>query len=240
MEHIIKFNLFEGRIESKKSKSDYFTKRVPVTKLDLAHICEELGLQAEELKFLSSGAYGNAYKIGDKVLKITSDKKEAKSVYDLIQNGQKKGVVNYYDILRYKLGKGYVFVILMDYVTPLDKYANENVKDSDIMDYLFSLCEVIHINWRKIESKSHFYELIGEEYEVPESGFTKMITDKVWVLYNKIKRYTEDYPDIHPYNMGLKSDGSLVLFDFADLGTVRKFDQPRIIPMSKFESINLK
>lgn len=240
MEHIIKFNLFEGRIESKKSKSDYFTKRVPVTKLDLGHICEELGLPFDQLKFLSSGAYGNAYKIGDRVLKITSDKKEAKSVYDIIQKGQKKGVVNYYDILRYKLGKGYVFVILMDYVTPLDKYANENIKDSDIMDYLFSLCDIIHENWRKIKSKDEFYELIEDKYEVPESGFTKVITDKLWTLYNKIKGYTEDYPDIHPYNMGLKSDGSLVLFDFADLGTVRKFDQPRIIPMSKFESVNLK
>jgi hypothetical protein len=35
--------------------------------------------------------------------------------------------------------------------------------------------------------------------------------------------------------MGVKSDGSLVLFDFTDLGYVRKFDQPRIIPMSKFK-----
>lgn len=237
MEHIIKFNIFEGRDEVKKPKSDYFTKRVPVTKLDLSHICDELDLPSDELKFLSSGAFGNAYKIGDKVLKITSDKREAKSVYDLIQTGQKKGVVNYYDILRYKLGNGYVFVIVMDYVTPLDKYANGNVKDSDIVDYLFSLCTVIHKNWREIESKSHFYELIEEEgYEVPESGFTKMITDKIWVLYNKIKGYTEEYPDIHPYNMGIKSDGSIALFDFSDLGTVRKFDQPRIIPMSKFES----
>lgn len=235
MEHIIKFDIFEGRFETKKSKSNYFTKRVPVTKLDLGHICDELGLPFDQLKFLSSGAFGNAYKIGDKVLKITSDKREASSVYDLIKTGQKKGVVNYYDILRYKLGREYVFVIVMDYVIPLDKYVNVNFKDSDTIDYLFSLCNVISVNWRKIESKNHFYELIEEEYEIPESGFAKMVTDKIWILYNKIKKYTEEYPDIHPYNMGVKSDGSLVLFDFTDLGYVRKFDQPRIIPMSKFK-----
>jgi hypothetical protein len=199
----------------------------------LEDICSILNLPFDKIKFLSSGSFGNAYQIGDKVLKISLDKNEAKSVYDIINSSQKDGIVKYYDISRYKLGGDQlVYVILMDYATPLDKYLvkMKNWDIPELISYIEDITEIMRENWLDLESKEHFIQLISDEYEIPISGFIKDIIDKLWDLYLKIKKHTKSYPDLHPYNVGVKKDGSLVLFDFADLSTVKKFDQPRIIP----------
>ena len=234
MKRIVKFESFiiEGR-ESKKPKSEYFTKRVAITKLDLEEICQNLNLEFNKVKFLSSGSYGNAYQIGDKVLKITTDMREAKTAYDIINSNQKEGVVKYYDVSRFKIKDRFLYVILMDYVTPLDKYLSEHIKGWDAIEFVEDIIVFICDRWTTLKSKDEIMNYLSEYYVMGGVGFTSAIVDKIWNLYQKIKTYTKDYPDLHPFNMGIKSDGEIVLFDFTDLETVRKFDKPRILPHNK-------
>lgn len=231
MRHIAKFETFinESKESSKKPKSEYFTKRIPITKLDLEHICDNLGLPFEKLKFLSAGSFGNAYKVGDKVLKISLDKTEAKSVYDLLQTGQSDAVIKYYDISRYKLGKGFVYVIVMDYATPLVKHITK-IKDEDITEFLETCVDIFFESWGKIESEEDFEERIQQEYSFDDlPKMAVQLVGKLWTLYDTLKHEFKECPDIHIHNIGIKEDGELVMFDYNSLETVRKFDQPRII-----------
>lgn len=230
MKRITKFESFitENR-ESKKPKSVYFTKRIPITKLDLEHICQNLNLPFEKVKFLSAGSFGNAYKVGDKVLKISLDKTEAKSVYELLQKKQNESVIKYYDVSRYKMDKSFVYVIVMDYATPLVKYITK-LKNEDITDFLEYCTEIFFSNWGKIESEEDFIERIQQEYDF--DVIPKLASDiafKLWTLYDNLKGEFKTFPDIHIYNLGIKEDGELVMFDYNSLEVVRKFDQPRIL-----------
>lgn len=231
MRHISNFTTFirESKEDTKKPKSEYFTKRVPVTKLDLEQICDNLGLPFDKIRFLSAGSFGNAYKVGDKVLKISLDKTEAKSVYDLLQGEQNESVIKYYDISRYRIGKGFVYVIVMDYATPLVKYVDK-IKKEDIKEFLECCTDVFFESWGKLESRKDFEERILQEYDfdlLPKMAV--QLVGKLWTLYNNLKDEFKTYPDIHIYNLGIKEDGELVMFDYNSLETVRKFDQPRIL-----------
>lgn len=231
MKRIVKFETFinESKEGSKKPKSEYFTKRIPVTKLDLENICDNLGLPFEKVKFLSAGSFGNAYKVGDKVLKISLDKTEAKSVYDLLQRDQNESVIKYYDVSRYRLGKGFVYVIVMDYATPLVKHITK-IKNEDITEFLECCVDIFFESWGKIESQEDFEERIQQEYDfdvLPKMAV--QLVGKLWTLYDNLKDEFDDCPDIHIYNIGIKEDGELVMFDYNSLEVVRKFDQPRII-----------
>lgn len=240
MEHISNFETFnESKESTKKPKSVYFTKRVPITKLDLEHICKNLNLPFEKLKFLSAGSFGNAYKVGDRVLKISTDKSEAKSVYDLLKRKKKQNesVIKYYDILRYRMNKSYVYVIVMDYATPLVSYI-KRVKDTDLEDFLEFCSDIFFDKWDELESEEQFIEMIQKEYDfdsLPKLGVH--LVYKFWTLYTNLTHEFDSCPDIHIHNLGLKEDGEIVMFDYSSLESVRKFDQPRIIPYSKLESI---
>lgn len=56
--------------------------KIPKTKLE--EICDSLKLDFNDIEYISSGNYGDAYKINDKVLKITSDVREYVDVKDII------------------------------------------------------------------------------------------------------------------------------------------------------------
>lgn len=56
---------------------EYYSKTLRISYIHLNEICKLLRLDINNIKFLSSGYYGNAYRIGDKVLKITNDLREA-------------------------------------------------------------------------------------------------------------------------------------------------------------------
>ena len=49
-----------------------------------------------DIEYISSGNYGDAYKINDKVLKITSDVREYVDVKNIIGKN-KPGIVKYFD-----------------------------------------------------------------------------------------------------------------------------------------------
>lgn len=221
--------------EEKKPKSVYFTKRIQISKMDLDAICNELDLPFEELKFLSSGSFGNAYKVGDKVLKITTDKREAKTVYELLDEEQNESVIKYYDVSRYKLKNSYVYVIVMDYAKPLDRYLDE----IGLTEFVDDITGVFFTEWGKLNSIDDYINEILEQtgWEIPKAGFGKIAVEKLWKMYENLN-YLDSCPDFHIHNIGIKDNKDFVMFDFCDLGVVNKFDQPRIIASkSKMESM---
>lgn len=219
MEHILEWR------EYKKTKSNYYTKRIPISKIQLEDICDKLNLHNKNIKFLSSGKYGNAYKIDDKVLKITSDKTEANSISNLISsNISNESIVKYYSINRYKLGSEWVYIILMDYLTPIMDYIN----NSNYYDFTTTICNIIYDNWDEM-SISEFNEYIEEIYSIDKlPKLAKDIISKFWKLYNDLK-YLKKCPDLHYNNLGIDKNGNIVLFDFTDFKRINKFDKPDII-----------
>ena len=196
----------------------------------MENICNKLNLPFSKLSFLSSGSFGNAYKIGDKVLKITLDKSEAKTAYDITKNGQREGIVNYYKVVMYRLKNKYVYVILMEYVKPLSNPSSESIDVSssfNYYDFVWDVTEIMYNNWGKINSREEFLELISDKYDLPNRTFGNVILDRLFDLYQKVKKYK--YVDIHPHNLGIRKDRSFVLFDFSEKKSVRKFDIPEIL-----------
>lgn len=212
---------FEKFREPKKPISTYFTKRIDISKIELEDICIKMDIPFDQTKFLSAGSFGNAYKVGDdKVLKITSDPIEAKCVYGIIKAGQYNGVVNYYKILRYKS----MYLILMDYVYPLDKYIKK-IDDESILTYMYAITDLIFTKWSEIVSKDSLEEIIENEYDVPQSGFKRYIIGKLWDLVEKLKQnFEKSKLDIHPYNLGFSKDKDLLMFDIRDESNRQKFN----------------
>ena len=216
--------LLEWR-EYKKIKSNYYTKRIPISKIQLEDICDKLDLSNKDIKFLSSGRYGNAYRIGDKVLKITTDKTEANSISSLISsNINNDSIVKYYSINRYKLGKEFVYVILMDYLKPIMDYISNN----GYYNFINLILDIIYDNWNDM-SISKFNEHIEKEYSIDRlPKLAKDIISKFWKLYNDLK-HLKKCPDLHYNNLGIDKNGNIVMFDFTDFRRMKKFDAPNII-----------
>lgn len=208
--------------EYKKPKSDYYTKRINISKLELGDICALLNIK-EIPKFISSGRFGNAYKIGDKVLKISTDNREAKSVSTIINSGfDNDSIVKYHSINRYKLKHQFVYIIIMDWVESISEYLKK-YKDSNLYkDFISDCCEAIYNNWKEIKSKDFLREIINNWGWISEDFWI----DRFWNLVNNLRE--TNYQDLHLDNLGIKK-GELVLFDYCDTDKVRKFDEPSII-----------
>ena len=222
MEYLLEYK------EYKKLKSNYWTKRISISKIQLEDICNKLNISSLKVKFLSSGKYGNAYKIGDKVLKITTDKTEANSISNLISNNiNNKSIVKYYSINQYKLNNQYVYVIVMDYLIPIMDYINKKT-NINYNSFLNLLLDIIYEKWSDI-SKSEFNNLIEEHYSIDKiPKFSKELIDKIWKLYEDL-HYLEKCPDLHIGNLGINKNEDIQLFDFNDLKNIRKFNKVNII-----------
>ncbi len=193
------------------------------------NICQKLNLKTDDIEYIASGFYGNAYKVGDKVLKITTHKDEAKSVYNLIKKDiNSNGIVKYYSVNMYKLKNQYVYVILMDYVLPLRKFLTKKYgslykTEEDLINYMLN---IFYNYWRKLDTKEHFVDLVNQEYQITHKTVVYFI-DKMWDLYQGIK-FLSSYPDLHIGNIGIK-DNKFIFFDYSRMVDVRKFNAPSII-----------
>lgn len=213
--------------EFKKPKSDR-SKRISVSKIIIRDLCQKLNLDVNNIEFLASGYYGNAYKVGDKVLKITTDKDEAKSVYELIKNKTiNSGIVKYYSVNMYKIKKDYVYIILMEYVTPLTMFLSKKYGINYYNEYklIDKILDIICNKWGKLKSKNELINLI-EEFYITEHKTVSFFIEKIWELYKNLE-FLEEYPDLHNENIGIKN-GKFVYFDYAMAKKVRKFNEPSI------------
>ena len=121
-----------------KPKHPYGSKTIKMSKVELDKICQKLNIK--DIEYISSGSYGDAYSFDDKVMKITTDKREAKFAYDFI-GVDDPHLIKYYNVYRYEK----YYVIIMDKVTPLKQYLRSiNYKN---FEFLKNLIYIIRNYW---------------------------------------------------------------------------------------------
>lgn len=207
--------------EYKKPKSNYFTKKVNISKIELEDICDILNIN-DDPKFISSGKYGNAYKIGNKVLKITTDLMEAKSIYSIVNSkNNNNSIVKYYSINRYKLRGKFVYIIIMDYVETITNYLNKYKYKKEYIELISDCIDIILSN--NIRSKEDINNELNDYGWIKYNNF---FIDKIWNLFKNIKNIKD--LDIHIDNIGIKN-GEFILFDYREYCQLNKFDSPEII-----------
>jgi len=175
-------------------------------KHEIYDICNELNLDYNSIKYVGSGNNGDAYRINDKILKITTDNKEVNTALTIL-NKNINGVVNYYKVFKFKEYN----VILMDYVTPLEKYIN--IKNPNYLNFVDDLMNEISINWGKINNFNEYINLVNDLFDYSKKDIFYTIVVKLYQLYNKLKQLKHN-PDFHIYNIGINKNNELVLFDF--------------------------
>jgi uncharacterized membrane-anchored protein YjiN (DUF445 family) len=194
-------------------------KTLKITKLILEQVCKKFSLDSSKIKFLNSGYFGNAYAVGDKVLKITSDYREVNDVKPII--GKKiNGVVKYYKLEKVE-GTNY-FAILMERVDPLYEWLLDKIKDDKDLKvakaFTNTTINLIIDNWGKIDNFEGFEKKISEFWTIPKKSIYSNLVSKFWTFYKKIYKLSDKPFDAHVYNLGFDQDGEIVMFDFNKLG----------------------
>ena len=161
-------------------------------------------IDSEELSYLGSGDFGEAYSTGDgRVVKFTNSKTEFDIAKELI--GKSKILSSIVEIFDVKMtSKG--MTILQEEVT----------EDSSIEDLFYSLQELLDSQGLPIQYLGHFDV---DDYEQEYGEISEEIKD----FMNAIENINRDYrylgieaSDIKPDNMGYDNEGNLKAFDIDD------------------------
>jgi len=207
MKHLFRFKELKHLKSSK-----YGSKKIRLSKIDIENICNFIGVDSN-VKYLSSGSFGDAYSIGDKVLKLTTDKREAQTAWNAIGLNN-PGIVKYWGVWQYPKGGDMLYVILMDKVIPLIDYLEKsNLKKYSVSSYIDlceEICDIIFDNWKDLT----YQKLIDELSYNIHSGLPKKLTVEIFNMYENIKSY--NILDIHIYNIGVK-DGKILLYDITPI-----------------------
>jgi hypothetical protein len=186
------------------------------------------------VKKLGMGSFGIAYLTkNNKVLKVTTDRNEAKNVltlkektfkhflnyygvFEMTLDGEKIKSVKPSDIRSYPKNKKTVYFILMDYIKPIEKrwkqrswdllsdqFFNRYVKDDDLM------------KWVKNRIRNVEDMLVTEEFykDVVIPYFQHMIDDQRKEMIEEGRSIGVYFKDAHAGNLGEGKDGTLVYFD---------------------------
>ena len=219
MNKLVKFNELK---EWKKLKKGglYGIKSILISKVELGNICNELNIDIDKVRFISSGFFGNAYSFDDKVMKITSDLNESKMISDILKSKKdNKSIVKYYGIWRYK-SKRTFSIIIMDKVIPLSEKVKDNIN-------LFNfVTDTIFRNWGFLKY-DEYISSIESKYTIKKT-FMKNIINDIWKCYSNLKHLPT--LDFHIYNLGYSKNNDLVIFDITPLDTkIRRFDDAPIL-----------
>lgn len=172
-------------------------------------------------KFIGEGAFGYAYDIGDKVIKVTTDKSEAVDSIN-IKGKDNKHIANIYDVfhtdVKKKSGSESVYVIVLEKLqTP-----------EEIEDIYYSLDEILD----NYTDRQGIPSILVDEYIHNRYVWDKEVGDEVlnYVLkdHPKERKFLEglmaiadeakvngmsSMDFINPTNLGYKRDGTLAFFD---------------------------
>lgn len=224
MKHLNKFNELK-EWKYLKQKSPYGSKSILISKIELDNICQKLNIDSNKIKFISSGSNGNAYSFDNKVLKITTDKSEAKMAWNLIKNDN-KSIVKYHGVWRYQ-SKGMFWIIIMDKLEGLNEFIDRHLRNTQSYKSLANLAtDIIFNKWGNLTSELYLNE-IEEEY-ILDTPFAKKLINQIWDCYFNLK----DMPklDFHSYNLGYNNERVLVLFDISPIKLrINRFDEPPIL-----------
>jgi len=189
------------------------------------YILEKLGYANAE--YLGSGVNGDAYSIGDKVIKITKDESEAKLAHKFI-NKNFKHIANVYKVSRYEVKKDlWVYIIIMEklqklngdekelymmYDRAVSAYENYITRTGFIIDFDDMMNDISSSRFRghvdvKIKQylQDHKKEIINirNQYLKARNEIKKSIKGSI----------SDNLNDMHSGNVGLKPNGNIAYYD---------------------------
>lgn len=200
------------------------------------------GIDATKLKVLGVGTMGVAYDLGDRVLKITKDVREAKASA-IVAGKNIPNIVQVYDIWKFPGIDWYGLII--EKLTPLSKEEEQQLTQSVINTQFPLLLHQAGDDWNKamqMLAQQTIRNLASAAYsQFPDAnpaqggqgmndprvvqyvrdGSTKAIQDfdrltkgyNMRQLFKSLKSLGIQYYDFHGGNYGRRADGTLVLFD---------------------------
>lgn len=205
------------------------------------NVAKKLGYSKAD--YIKSGDNGCAYDIGDdKVLKLTTDRNEAKNANKLHQKPITKHIVNYYDVREFKINevesgdlessKGmvhHVYTIVMDKIIPI-KIKYGYTKDIRI--------------WYEI--KRFFFNTIYSNQDIRNNFFNEeqstkdvinMFLEQRKSMLTEFRKYHIITNDFHLGNMGVDDEGNIVFFDVGAHSPYKTFGK-KLKDIDLRESIN--
>lgn len=200
------------------------------------------GIDASKLKKLGVGTMGVAYDLGDKVLKVTKDVREAKASA-IVAGKNIPNIVQVYDIWKFPGVDWYGLII--EKLTPLSKEEEQQLTQSVVNTKFPLLLHQAGDDWNKamqMLAQQTIRNLASSAYtQFPDAnpaqggqgmndprvtqyvrdGSTKSIQDfdrltkgyNMRQLFKSLKSLGIQYYDFHGGNYGRRADGTLVLFD---------------------------
>lgn len=202
--------------ESKKGKK--------IANKDSEYILMKLGYP--NVKYIGSGVNGDAYDIGDKVIKLTTDESEANLAHKF--SGKNfKHIANVYKVSRYQYTPGsYIYIIILEKLRMFDEDENKlfQVYDMALSEYeLFigetgddiSFKDVIgniaapylkhYFHKIRIYINSHKQEIINVYNQV------KFAQKEIKAIMPKGSM--DNLNDMHSGNVGMKPNGNIAFYD---------------------------
>jgi len=181
----------------------------------IENVADELGLEGK-LKAYKGGAFGITFIWGEKTIKITTSKEEAKMTAVIMENQKKKKldhIIKYDNVLKLKLKKfkssKEYYVILMEKIIPLDsKKCPKDILNfyNDFLDHKFSYVS----NIKEINEITN--RILREVKKKKKEDYGNYVLDMASIIenYSSIGIMNDD---IHAGNLGINSYGQLVSFD---------------------------
>lgn len=212
--------------------------------LSIKSITKEFGLNPDIVEKLSAGYHGIAYKVGDKVIKITDDVAEYKNALKLKNKPVTKYLINYYDARR--IDKyDYIFIILMDYVKPLwdDKKDDTEQIDAFIYEDVRELYDLVRYSGLRYsenrlptqsELKQQLYksEYRCEKYDLTKEEYFRRLM-QVHEIHKEGKKLGITLVDMHIGNIGMKDDH----YVYFDIGCDYTGGKPKHLKKFNFNTI---
>lgn len=200
------------------------------------------GVNVNSLKKLGVGTMGVAYDMGDKVLKITKDAREAKAS-SIVAGKTIPNIVQVYDIWKFPGVDWYGLII--EKLAPLSKEEEQQLTQAVINTKFPVFLHQAGDDWNKamqMLAQQSMQKLVQQAYQqFPDAnpsaggqglndprvqqyvrtGAMKTIQDfdritkeyKMRSLFKSLKSLGVQYYDFHGGNYGRRADGTLVLFD---------------------------
>lgn len=162
----------------------------------------ENNIDPDNLSYMGSGEFGEAYSIGDgRILKITSSKSE----FELAQQMEGKNIPaldSFAKIYKTDVVDGKMLIVL-----------EELTEDSNIENLFYELLEILNEQGLPIQYLGH---LDTDDVEISDE-LKSFMDDMEGILYGY--RYLGiEASDIRPENMGYSKDGKIKAFDIDDKG----------------------
>lgn len=171
--------------------------------------------ESTNFKLIGTGQYGIAFSFYDKVLKVTTSKKEFDTSYEFIDM-EYEGAVRYY--LSFQYLDLPIWIIIQDKLEPLPKMERDiyttlyylGANDMDNPEFEFSsVGELISALQRRLRNPEPEDEL--QSYDIRKRDLREYFR-KYSELRDKLMVNGISVDDLHGENIGLK-DGELVHFD---------------------------